>query len=88
MLGPTVQIVTLLMIFITLKRKAAQRGITLTNAIMGYDTWLDIFYNAKVRLGINPIAESAANVLLTDAEVAEYLKRMTGNIDNYIRQSI
>lgn len=59
------------------KREAAQRGITLTRAIMGYNTWLDLTQNAKIKLGINPLSAAAANVVLTDAQIKTYIETMT-----------
>lgn len=60
-----------------IKRDAARRGITLTRAIIGYNTWLDLAQNAKIKLGINPVATTASNVILTDAQVKTYVESMT-----------
>ena len=62
---------------LAVKRTAARKGITLTRAIIGYDTWLDLVLNEKIRLGINPVAASAANVILTDDQVRVYIENMT-----------
>lgn len=58
-------------------RDAARRGITLSRAIIGYDTWLDIVQNAKIRLGIVPVATTAANVILTDAQIKTFVESHT-----------
>lgn len=63
---------------LTVKRAAARRGITLTRAIIGYDTFLDLMQNEKIKLAINPIASTAANVVLTDAQIMNYIESMTG----------
>ena len=60
------------------KRAAAQRGINLTRGILGYGAWLDIMQNAKIRLGMYPLAAEAANVIVTDAQVKTYLESVTG----------
>lgn len=60
------------------KRTAARRGITLTRAIIGYNTWLDLMQNSKIRLGMYPLANQAANVIVTDAQVKTYLESVTG----------
>lgn len=59
-----------------IKRIAARKGITLSRAIIGYNTWLDIAQNAKIKLGVNPIASTASNVILTDAQVRTYVESM------------
>lgn len=56
------------------KRDAARRGINLTRAIIGYGTWLDIMQNAKIRLGMYPLAQQAANVIVTDDQVKTYVE--------------
>lgn len=56
------------------KREAAKRGINLTRAIIGYGTWLDIMQNAKIRLGMYPLAQQAANVIVTDDQVKTYVE--------------
>ena len=60
------------------KRTAAKRGINLTRGIMGYGTWLDIMQNAKIRLGMYPLAAQAANVIVTDAQVKTFIESATG----------
>lgn len=60
------------------KRDAQRKGKVLTRAICGYQTWLDISQNAKIKLGINPIASTAANVVLTDAQIKTYVESMCG----------
>ena len=62
---------------LAVKRDAARRGISLTRAIIGYDTWLDIVQNEKIKLGINPVASTAANVILTDDQIKVYVESMT-----------
>lgn len=61
-----------------MKQKAKQKGIELTRGILGYQTWLDIVSNAKVKLGMNPLAAVAANVIVTDAQVKTYVETITG----------
>lgn len=61
---------------LAVKRTAARRGITLSRAIIGYDTWLDLVQNEKLKLAINPLASSADNVILTDAQVKTYIESM------------
>ena len=56
-------------------RDAAKRGITLTRAILGYDTWLDIMQNAKIKLDMNPVA--GTNIIVTDDMVKTYLENKT-----------
>lgn len=56
------------------KRDAAQRGINLTRAIIGYGAWLDIMQNAKIKLGMYPLASQAANVIVTDDQVKTYVE--------------
>jgi len=60
---------------IAMKRKASQKGITLTRAILGYDTWLDIMLNEKIRLDLNPTA--GQNVILTDEMMKTYIENKT-----------
>lgn len=62
---------------LAIKRTASRKGITLTRAIIGYDTWLDLVSCAKVKLAINPVAATAANVVLTDDQIRTYLENMT-----------
>lgn len=61
-----------------IKRQAAQRGITLTRMIVGFGTWQDILQNAKIKLGMYPLAAQAANVIVTDQQVKTYVESMTG----------
>ena len=56
------------------KRDAAQRGVNLTRAIIGYGAWLDIMQNAKIKLGMYPLASQAANVIVTDDQVKTYVE--------------
>lgn len=58
-------------------RDAARRGITLSRAIIGYDTWLDIVQNTKIRLGIVPVAATAANIILTDSQIKTFVESHT-----------
>lgn len=60
------------------KRAAKKKGINLTRGIIGYGTWLDIMQNAKIRLGMYPLAAQAANVIVTDAQVKTYIESVTG----------
>lgn len=60
------------------KRQAAARGITLTRMVIGFGTWQDILQNAKIKLGMYPLAAQAANVIVTDAQVKTYVENMTG----------
>lgn len=60
------------------KRQAARKGRTLTRAIIGFETWQDLMANEKIRLGMNPIAAAAANVIVTDAQVKTYIETLTG----------
>ena len=60
------------------KRDAAKRGINLTRGILGYGAWLDIMQNAKIRLGMFPLAAEASNVIVTDAQVKTYVESITG----------
>lgn len=63
---------------IEVKRTASQRGITLTRMIVGWGTWQDILANKKIRLGMNPLAAAAANVIVTDAQVKTFVESITG----------
>ena len=56
------------------KRDAAKRGINLTRCIIGYGAWLDIMQNAKIKLGMYPLAQQAANVIVTDDQVKTYVE--------------
>lgn len=58
-------------------RFAARRGHVISRAIIGYDTWLDLLQNAKIKLAINPLAAAAANVILTDAQVKTFIENQT-----------
>lgn len=60
------------------KREAAKRGINLTRGILGYGAWLDIMQNAKIRLGMFPLAAQATNVIVTDEQVKTYVESVTG----------
>lgn len=60
------------------KRAAKKKGINLTRGIIGYGTWLDIMQNAKIRLGMYPLAAQAANVIVTDSQVKTYIESVTG----------
>lgn len=60
------------------KRQAASRGITLTRMIIGWGTWQDLLANAKIRLGMNPLAAAAANVIVTDDQVKSFIQTATG----------
>lgn len=62
---------------LAVKREAARRGITLTRMIMGYDTWTDILMNESIKLGINPLAASANNIIVTEAQVKTFVENMT-----------
>lgn len=61
-----------------IKRQAAQKGKALTRMIIGFGTWQDILQNAKIKLGMYPLAAQAANVIVTDAQVKTYVESMTG----------
>lgn len=59
------------------KRQAAQKGITLSRMIVGWGTWQDIVQNAKIRLGMYPLAAEAANVIVTDQQVKAFVETQT-----------
>jgi hypothetical protein len=61
---------------LNVKAAARRRGKNLTRAIIGYTTWLDLMQNSKIKLAINPIAATAANVVLTDAQIKTYIENM------------
>jgi len=61
-----------------MKRKAKQKGITLTRGVIGYNTWLDIVSNTKIKLGMYPMAAQAANVIVTDDQIKTYFESLTG----------
>lgn len=61
-----------------LKRQAAGRGIMLTRMVIGHETWEDILANTKIKLAMYPLANQAANVMVTDAQVKTYVESMTG----------
>lgn len=61
-----------------IKRQAAQKGKTLTRMVIGWGTWQDLLNNAKIRLGMYPMAAQAANVIVTDQQVKTYIETMTG----------
>lgn len=56
------------------KRQAQSRGKNLTRMVIGFGTWQDLLANAKIRLGMNPLAAAAANVIVTDAQVKSYIE--------------
>lgn len=61
---------------IALKRSARTRGLSLTRAIMGYDTWLDLISNASVKPDItSPLTR---DIILTDEDYMQYYERKTG----------
>lgn len=62
----------------SIRRTAMLKGVNLTRMIVGYQTWLYLTQNAKIKLGINPVASTAANVLLTDSQIKQYIESMTG----------
>lgn len=62
---------------IEMRQDAARRGITLSRAICGYTTWLDIISNDKIKLAINPVAATAANVILTEEQIKTYVENIT-----------
>lgn len=61
-----------------MKRLAAKKGKVLTRMIIGVGTWQDLLDNAKIKLGMYPLAAQAANVIVTDAQVKTYIESMTG----------
>lgn len=61
-----------------IKRQAAARGITLTRMIVGWSTWQDILANKRIKLGMNPLAAAAANVIVTDDQVKTFVQNATG----------
>lgn len=62
----------------TVKRTAAAQGKTLTRMIIGAETWQDLVSNNKIRLGMNPLATAAANVIVTDAQVKTFIEGLVG----------
>ena len=46
--------------------------------IIGWGTWQDLLANAKIRLGMNPMASAAANVIVTDDQVKSFIQTATG----------
>lgn len=61
-----------------LKRAASARGISLSRMIIGPKTWLHLVANAKIKLAMIPVATTAANVILTDAQIKSFIESMTG----------
>lgn len=61
-----------------IKRAASSRGIALTRMIIGPDTYQDLLENAKIKLGIVPLAAAAANVILDDAQIMQFIRQRTG----------
>lgn len=59
-------------------REAGRRGITITRAIIGYDTWLDIVQNEKIRQDMTITAIGANNIIVTDNMVMSYITNKTG----------
>lgn len=62
---------------IAVKRQASQRGINLTRMIVGWKTWQDIIANANIRLGMNPLAQSASNIIVTDNQIKTFIETVT-----------
>lgn len=61
---------------IALKRAARQRGMNITRAILGYDTWLDLISNEKVKPDItSPLTR---DIILTDEDYMRYYEKKTG----------
>ena len=60
------------------KRAAMQKGVNLTRMLIGYTTWTHLLQNAKIRLGMNPVATTAANVIVTDEQVKTFIESMVG----------
>lgn len=63
---------------LAVKRAAQRRGIELTRMIVGFETWQDIFQNKKIRLGMNPLAQAAQNVIVTETQVREFFVGLIG----------
>lgn len=59
------------------KRAAQRRGITLARMVIGHQTWMDLMQNDKIRLGMNPLSTAAANVIVTDEQVKNYIQNIT-----------
>lgn len=60
------------------KRLAQSKGKNITRVIMGFGTWQDVMANHKVRLGMNPVASVAANVIVTDAQIKSFVENLLG----------
>lgn len=58
------------------KRLAKRKAIDLTRMVIGYETWTDIMANKKIRLGMNPLAAAAENVIVTDEQVKQYVENI------------
>lgn len=63
---------------LTVIRDAKKRGITLTRCIMGYDTWLDVIANEKIKQDMTITAVGANNIIVTDGMIQKYLTSKTG----------
>lgn len=61
---------------IAIKKKASLKGVTLTRAILGYETWADICANEKIAKDMNPVGY--ANMIITEDDVKAYMTRKTG----------
>ena len=61
-----------------MKKEAKRRGIELTRAVVGYNTWLDIYENHKVRLGMYPLQNTAQNIITSEQAVKEFVESLTG----------
>lgn len=59
------------------KRDASKRGINLTRMIVGWGTWQDIISNQKILSGINPLAPSVSNIVVTDEQIKTFVETMT-----------
>lgn len=59
-------------------REAKKRGITLTRMMMGWETWLDLTQNEKIKNDMTITSIGANNIIVTDAMVMQYLTSKTG----------
>lgn len=59
-------------------REAKKRGINLTRAILGYDTWIDITLNKNIKQDMTITAIGANSIIVTDNMVMDYLTKKTG----------
>lgn len=59
------------------KRAAARRGITLTRAIIGYGTWLDIMANEKIKKALNPLSDVWQSLPVTETQVKNFVESFT-----------